>query len=158
MAIATASPISITQKLPYSLLKKGKEPKFGNPLVKMFLSSASKTLQEARPDNISLVIAVAPDKKININERWYYQLSSSRQNPWSGRDKPDSITFYTFFKKDNTFAAIETISENLADIYYETGILPLTDAWSVKIAQNFLALSDEWRTRFTNSGCLIYSE
>ncbi|PZV27636.1 MAG: hypothetical protein DCF12_03495 [Snowella sp.] len=155
MAISTTSPISITQKLPYSLLTKGKEPKFGNPLVKMFLSSASKTLQQARPDNISLVIAVAPDKN---NGGLHYQTRSLRQHPWSGRDKPDSITFYTFFKKDNTFAAIETISENLADIYCETGILPLTDAWSVKIAENFLALSDDWRTRLTNSGCLIYSE
>jgi len=158
MAIATTSHISITQKLPYSLLKKGKEPKFGNISVRKFLSSASKSLQEARPDNISLVIAVAPDKKININGRWYYQPPSLPQHPWSGHDKPDSITFYTFFKKDNTFAAIETISENLADISCKMGIIPLTDAWSVKIVQNFSALSDEWRTRFTNSGCLIYRE
>ena len=155
MAISTTSPISITQKLPYSLLKRGKEPKFGNPLVKMFLSSASKTLQQASPDNLSLVIAVAPDKN---NGRLYYQTRSLRQNPWSDRNKPDSITFYTFFKEDNTFAAIETISENLADISCKTGIIPLTDAWPAKIAQNFLALSYEWRTRFTNSGCLIYSE
>lgn len=145
MAIATDSPISVTQIIPYSLLEGGKKPIFGNFSVEKLLLSAAKILQQARPDNISLVIAVAPGQKL-VNE------------PWIRRYKPDSITFYTFFKKDNTFAAIETISENLADIYCETKILPLTDAWSVKIAKNFLNLSNEWRTRLTNSGCLIYSE
>ena len=155
MAIATVSPISITEIIPYSLLKDGQKPIFGNRSVEKFLLSAKEALQQARPNNISLVIAVAPDKN---NGRLYYQTRSLRQNPWSDRNKPDSITFYTFFKEDNTFAAIETISENLADISCKTGIIPLTDAWPAKIAQNFLALSDEWRTRFTNSGCLIYSE
>jgi hypothetical protein len=145
MAIATNLPISITQIIPYSLLEDGQKPTFGNRSVEKFLLSAKEALQQARPDNISLVIAIAPGQKL-VNE------------PWTRRYKPDSITFYTFFNKDNTFAAIEAISENLADIYCETKILPLTDAWSVKIAKNFLNLSDEWRTRLTNSGCLIYSE
>jgi hypothetical protein len=145
MTPTIVSPISTTKIIPYSLLEGGKKPIFGNRSVEKFLLSAAKILQQARPDNISLVIAVAPGQKL-VNE------------PWTRRYKPDSITFYTFFNKDNTFAAIEAISENLADIYCETKILPLTDAWSVKIAKNFLNLSDEWRTRLTNSGCLIYSE
>jgi hypothetical protein len=145
MAIATNLPISITQIIPYSLLEDGEKPTFGNRSVEKFLLSAKEALQQARPDNISLVIAIAPGQKL-VNE------------PWTRRYKPDSITFFTFFNKNNTFAAIETISDTLADIYCETGILPLTDAWSIQIAKNFLALSDEWRTRFTNSGCLIYRE
>jgi len=145
MAIATTLPISITEIIAYSLLEGGKKPIFGNLSVEKLLLSVAKTLQEVRPDNISLVIAIAPGQKL-VNE------------PWTRRYKPDSITFFTFFNKDNTFAAIEAISENLADIYCETKIVPLTDAWSVKIAQNFLNLSDEWRARLTNSGCLIYSE
>ena len=135
MAIATASPISITEIIPYSLLEGGEQPTFGNRSVEKFLLSAKEALQQARPDNISLVIAIAPGQKL-VNE------------PWNRRYKPDSITFYTFFNKDNTFA----------EIYGQTKILPLTDAWPVKIAKNFLALPDDWRTRFTNSGCLIYSE
>jgi hypothetical protein len=145
MAIATASPISITQIIPYSLLEGGEQPTFGNRSVEKILLSAKEALQQARPDNISLVIAIAPGQKL-VNE------------PWTRRYKPDSITFYTFFNKDNTFAAIEAISDTLAEIYGQTKILPLTDAWPVKIAKNFLALPDDWRTRFTNSGCLIYSE
>ncbi len=145
MAIATASPISITDIIPYSLLEGGNKPTFGNRSVEKFLLSATESLQNACPDNISLVIAVAPGQKI-VNE------------PWNRRHKPDSITFLTFFKKDNTFAAIEVISNVLAEIYGETMILPITDAWPVKIAKNFLALSDELRTRLANSGCLIYSE
>ncbi len=155
MTSTIVSPISTTKIIPYSLLGRGKKPNFGNTSVKKFLSSASKALQQAHPDNISLVIAVAPDKKININKLWYYQPPSLRQHPWSGHDKPDSITFYTFFKKDNTFAAIETISDTLAEIYGQTKILPLTDSWPATVMED---LPDDWYAKFANSGCLIYSE
>jgi len=142
MAIATASPISITEIIPYSLLKGGKKPIFGNRSVETLLLSATEALQQARPDNISLVIAVAPGQKL-VNE------------PWNRRYKPDSITFYTFFNKNNTFAAIEAISDTLAEIYGQTKILPLTDAWSATVMKD---LPDDWYAKFTNSGCLIYSE
>ena len=104
--------------------------------------SAKAALQQARPDNISLVIAIAPGQKL-VNE------------PWTRRYKPDSITFYTFFNQDNTFAAIEAISDTLAEIYGQTKILPLTDAWSATVMKD---LPDDWYAKFTNSGCLIYSE
>ena len=142
MAIATVSPISITEIIPYSLLKDGQKPIFGNRSVEKFLLSAKEALQQARPNNISLVIAVAPGQKL-VNE------------PWNRRYKPDSITFYTFFNKNNTFAAIEAISDTLAEIYGQTKILPLTDAWPATVTKD---LPDDWYAKFTNSGCLIYSE
>ena len=110
MAIATASPISITEIIPYSLLEGGEQPTFGNRSVEKFLLSAKEALQQARPDNISLVIAIAPGQKL-VNE------------PWTRRYKPDSITFYTFFNQDNTFAAIETLAKIVAPSYRETKIL-----------------------------------
>jgi hypothetical protein len=142
MAIATVSPISITEIIPYSLLEDGRKPIFGNRSVEKFLLSAKEALQQARPNNISLVIAVAPGQKL-VNE------------PWNRRYKPDSITFYTFFNKNNTFAAIEAISDTLAEIYGQTKILPLTDAWPATVMKD---LPDDWYAKFTNSGCLIYSE
>lgn len=142
MAIATDSSISVTDILPYSLLEGGNKPTFGNRSVEKFLLSATESLQQARPENISLVIAIAPGKTI-INE------------PWNRRSKPDSITFFTFFKKDNTFAAIEVISNALAEIYGKTMILPITDAWPIKIIAD---LPDNWYAQFKHSGCLVYCE
>ncbi len=42
MAIATVSPISITQIIPYSLLEENKKPTFGNRSVEKFLLSRKK--------------------------------------------------------------------------------------------------------------------
>jgi hypothetical protein len=144
MAIATTSPISITQIIPYSLLEGGKEPIFGNLSVETLLLSATEALQQARPDNISLVIAVAPGQKL-VNEAW------------NRRYKPDSITFYTFFKKDNTFAAIETLSKIIAPSYRETKILVLIDPLPTKMVQDFHRFSGEIKAQLISSGCILYS-
>lgn len=144
MAIATASPISITQIIPYSLLEDGEKPTFGNRSVEKFLLSAKEALQQARPDNISLVIAVAPGQKL-VNE------------PWTRRYKPDSITFYTFFNKDNTFAAIEAISKIVAPSYRETKILVLIDPLPTNMVQNFHRFSGEIKAQLISSGCILYS-
>ena len=144
MAIATASPISITQIIPYSLLEGGEQPTFGNRSVETLLLSVAKTLQEVRPDNISVVIAVAPGQKL-VNE------------PWTRRYKPDSITFYTFFNKDNTFAAIETLSKIVAPSYRETKILVLIDPLPTKMVRDFHRFSGEIKAQLSSSGCILYS-
>ena len=147
MAIATASPISIIQIIPYSLLEGGEQPTFGNRSVEKFLLSAKEALQQARPDNISLVIAVAPGQKL-VNE------------PWTRRYKPDSISFYTFFNKDNTyntFSAIEALSKIIAPIYRETKILALIDPLPTKMVQDFRRFSGEIKAQLSGSGCILYS-
>jgi hypothetical protein len=144
MAIATASPISINEIIPYSLLEGGEQPTFGNRSVEKFLLSAKEALQQARPDNISVVIVVAPGQKL-VNE------------PWTRRYKPDSITFYTFFNKDNTFAAIETLSKIIAPSYRETKILALIDPLPTKMLQDFHRFSGEIKARLSSSGCILYS-
>lgn len=144
MAIATVSPISITQIIPYSLLEDGQKPTFGNRSVEKFLLSAKEALQQARPDNISLVIAIAPGQKL-VNE------------PWTRRYKPDSITFYTFFNKDNTFAAIEILSKIVAPSYRETKILVLIDPLPTKMVQDFHRFSGEIKAQLSSSGCILYS-
>jgi hypothetical protein len=150
MAIATVSPISITQVIPYSLLEEDKKPIFGNLSVEKLLLSAAKTLQEVRPDNISLVIAVAPSQKF-VNE------------PWTRRYKPDSITFFTFFNKNNTyntFSAIEALSKIIAPIYRETKILALLaliDPLPTKMVQDFRRFSGEIKAQLSGSGCILYS-
>jgi len=147
MAIATASPISITEIIPYSLLEGGKKPTFGNRSVEKFLLSATEALQQAHPDNISLVIAVAPGQKL-VND------------PWTRRYKPDSITFYTFFDKNNnykTFSAIEALSKIIAPIYRETKILALIDPLPTKMVQDFRRFSGEIKAQLSGSGCILYS-
>ena len=144
MVIATVSPISITKIIPYSLLGGGEQPTFGNRLVEKFLLSAKEALQQAHPDNISLVIAIAPGQKL-VNEAW------------NRRYKPDSITFYTFFKKDNTFAAIETLSKIIAPSYRETKILVLIDPLPTKMVQDFHRFSGEIKAQLISSGCILYS-
>lgn len=144
MAIATASPISINEIIPYSLLEGGEQPTFGNRSVEKFLLSAKEALQQARPDNISLVIAVAPGQKL-VNE------------PWTRRYKPDSITFYTFFNKDNTFAAIETLSKIISPSYRETKILALIDPLPTTMLQDFHRFSGEIKAQLSSSGCILYS-
>ena len=147
MAIATASPISITEIIPYSLLEENKKPTFGNRSVEKFLLSATEALQQAHPDNISLVIAVAPGQKL-VNE------------PWTRRYKPDSITFYTFFDKNNTyntFSAIEALSKIIAPIYRETKILALIDPLPTKMTQDFHRFSGEIKAQLISSGCILYS-
>ncbi|MFM7437304.1 MAG: hypothetical protein ACKO2V_01665 [Snowella sp.] len=144
MAIATASPILINEIIPYSLLEGGEQPTFGNRSVEKFLLSAKEALQQTHPDNISLVIAVAPGQKL-VNE------------PWTRRYKPDSITFYTFFNKDNTFAAIETLSKIIAPSYRETKILALIDPLPTKMLQDVHRFSGEIKARLSSSGCILYS-
>ena len=105
--------------------------------------SAKEALQQARPDNISLVIAVAPGQKL-VNE------------PWIRRYRPDSITFYTFFNKDNTFTAIETLAKMIAPIYRETKILALIDPLPTKMIQDFHRFSGEIKLQLSSSSCILY--
>ena len=141
MTATTVSPISITQIIPYSLLENGKKPTFGNRSVEKFLLSATESLQQARPDNISLVIAIAPGQKL-VNE------------PWQRHFKPDAITFYTFYKQGNAFGAIETLSKIVATAYGENNILAMIDPY--QILKDFRLLSAEMRGNLANSGCLLY--
>ncbi|MEB3309401.1 MAG: hypothetical protein VKJ02_04160 [Snowella sp.] len=145
MVITTTS--SITDIIPYSLLKGGKKPTFGNHSVEKFLLSATKTLQQARPDNISLVIAIAPGQKI-VNEAW--------KRP----HKPVSITFYAFFEKKNTyntFSVIETLSKILVSSYRQTKILALIDPLPTQVPPDFHLFSGEIKAKLISSGCLLYS-
>lgn len=143
MAIATVSPASIEQVIPYSLLEAERKPKFGNHTVEKFLEAASQSLVESHPDNISLVVAIAPGK-------------IRTEDPWTRRYKPESITIQTFYHEGNSFGAIEILAKILGKAYGENNIFAMIDPHLVP--QDFRLLSAEIRGDLANSGCLLYSK
>jgi hypothetical protein len=142
MTTLTIAPASVQQVIPYSLLEEERKPKFGNRKVEKFLTAASQALLENHPDNISLVVAIAPGKMRS-------------ESPWTRRYKPESITIQTFYHEGNSFGAIEILAKILGKAYGENNIFAMIDPHLTP--QDFRLLSAEIRGDLANSGCLLYS-
>ncbi len=142
MTTTLVSPSFLEQVIPYSLLGHGKEPCFGNSSVNKFLLASTQALAETHPDSISLVIAVAPGKKLV-------------PKPWQRRYKPEAINFYTFYNQGNAFGAIEILSKILAEAYGKNKIFALIIPCPVP--KDFGLLSEEIRGHLAASGCVLYS-
>lgn len=143
MTTLILAPASVQQVIPYSLLEEARQPKFGNRTVEKFLLAAVQALQESHPDNISLVVAIAPGKQI-------------REDPWLRvYKKPEEITFHTFYKEGNSYGAIEGLSKIIATAYGENKIFAAICPHSVP--KDFRLLSAEIRGNLANSGCLLYA-